>query len=139
MRFKRTAGGLAVVVVGELDAPLPAVEEGRRDGQIAFPGKPVGDLADMAVDAENFLDDDDAALGAAFGVAFRPSAVGVEFMAVGRRQSDGLAHSALPVCSVKRSAKGPVGQRGTKGDGGVGAAEGVVGRTTRHFFSFFLK
>jgi hypothetical protein len=49
-----------ILAVAELDASLEAVEQRRRDGDIAFGREAVGNVADVDVDAENFLNDDNA-------------------------------------------------------------------------------
>ena len=49
-------------VIADIDAGLDAVENRRRDGEIACRREAVGHRADVMVDAENLLDDDDAAL-----------------------------------------------------------------------------
>ncbi len=44
--------------VAQFDALADPIEDGGRNGHIAFGGIAVGDGADVGVDAENFLDDD---------------------------------------------------------------------------------
>ena len=75
------ADGHVFVGIVELDPPFEAVEDGRRDGKISFRRVTVGDVADMGVDAENFLDDDDGA----FRITLGPGPVGGKFVAVGSR------------------------------------------------------
>ena len=59
--------GLRIV---EIEAWLVAVEDSRRDAVVAVRRPAVGDAADMRVDAENLLDDDQpAAMLAACGAA----------------------------------------------------------------------
>ena len=70
-----------LVGIAEFDPPFEAVEEGRRDGQISLPRVAVGDVADMGVDAENFLNDDDGAFRITLGLG----PVGGKFVAVGSR------------------------------------------------------
>jgi hypothetical protein len=53
--------------------------QGRCHGNIAVGGKAVADCADVLVDAEDLLDDDDAALGR----TFRIGAIGPEFVLIG--------------------------------------------------------
>ena len=55
------------------------VEQCRRDRGIAFRGEPVADRADVVIDAEDFLDDYDAA----FGGAGRIGAIGAQLKLVG--------------------------------------------------------
>ena len=45
--------------VTDVHAALVAVEQRRRDHEVAVGGKPVADAADVAVDAEDLLRDDD--------------------------------------------------------------------------------
>ena len=48
--------------VAGFEIRLLAVEHRRRQRRIAFAGETVADRADVMIDAENFLNDDDAAL-----------------------------------------------------------------------------
>src|SRR4051794_13048430 len=47
---------------------LGTIEQRRRDRVVAFLGEPIADRADMMIDAKDFLNNDDAALGRAFGI-----------------------------------------------------------------------
>ena len=78
----------AFFVIAQLDALFGAVIKRRRDSHIAIGGKAVGEGADMLVDAENFLNDDDGALGR----AVRIGPVGAEGVAVAGGQFDALSH-----------------------------------------------
>ena len=66
----------ARLVVAGLEILLGAVEHLRRDRDIAQRGVAVGNVADVVVDAENLLDDDDGAARLAFGIG----AIGAERM-----------------------------------------------------------
>jgi hypothetical protein len=77
------------IVAGE--AAFEAVVEGRRDHLVPVGGIAVAEFADVVGDAEDLLDQQEAAAPGV--VAARP--VGVEFEAVvGALQADGLAHGA---------------------------------------------
>ncbi len=52
------AGGHAGLVVAELDAGVRAVEEVRREHDVALARDALGDVADVRVDSEDFLHDD---------------------------------------------------------------------------------
>ena len=75
--------GARLRVVADVETLLDVVEDRRGDGQIPFRGEAVGHLADMRVDAEDLLDDDDPAQRLARGVrppgGDRPGALGLEF------------------------------------------------------------
>ncbi len=86
-----TAAGDGGLVVTELDAPLGAVEEGRRDGEVALRGETVRDPAHVIVDAEDLLHDHDRATR--FGA--RVGAVGGKSVTVRRRQLDRFPHVRL--------------------------------------------
>jgi hypothetical protein len=58
---------------------LLSVEQRRRNGGIAFAREPVADRPDVMIDAEDFLDDHDAA----FGRAGRIGAIGTQLKLVG--------------------------------------------------------
>src|SRR5712692_9474330 len=84
-------------LVAGLEAALGAVEDGRGQRHVALRGEAVGHLLDVAVDAEDLLDDYEAALGGALGG--RP--VARELVAVFRCQRDHLAHTWIlrrPAC-----------------------------------------
>ena len=51
--------------VAAFEIRLLAVEHRRSERGVAFAGQPVADRADVMIDAEDFLNDDDAALGLA--------------------------------------------------------------------------
>ena len=70
----------ARAVIADFEAGLGAVEQGRRDRQIAMRGVEVGDRANVMIDAHDFLNDDNAAARRAGGVG----APGAEFEAVAR-------------------------------------------------------
>ncbi len=72
---------------------LRPVEQRRRDRGVAFLGKVVADLADVLVDAENLLNDDDAALRR----AGRIGAIGAKLEAVGRGEREMLTQVYLPM------------------------------------------
>ena len=55
--------------IAALEIRLLAVEQRRRHSHVTFGGKAVADRANVMIDAENFLDDDDAALGRSTGSA----------------------------------------------------------------------
>ena len=82
------AGRHIGLIVAQLHTLLDPVEQSRRDRQIALGGKTVGHGADVAVGAEDFLDDDQPAAR----LSGRLGLVGVERMAVGGLERDGLAH-----------------------------------------------
>ena len=63
-------------------ATRAAIEQSRRDGRITVGRDTVADGADVMIDAEDFLNDDDAALGCATGFG----AVGAELEAVRRHK-----------------------------------------------------
>ena len=69
-----------------------AVEQRRCHRDVAFIGEPVADVADVIVDSENLLDDDDAALRR----ALRIGAVGAEAVAVGGGEREMLAQGGPP-------------------------------------------
>ena len=78
--------------VAALEVLLRAIEQRRRHRGVAFVGEAVADRADVLVDAENFLNDDDAALRR----ARRIGAIGAELMAVGGGQCELLTQVNLP-------------------------------------------
>jgi hypothetical protein len=65
--------------VAAFEIGLRAVEQGGRHSDVAIGGKTVANRADVLVDAEDFLDDDDATLRR----ALRIGAIGAELVAVG--------------------------------------------------------
>ena len=67
------------------------VEQGRRHGGVAFAREPVADRADVMVDAEDFLNDHDAALGRARGIG----AIGAQLELVGGREREMLTQGDL--------------------------------------------
>ena len=73
------SGCNVVGVVAQLHPTLDPVEQGRGDRLVSIRREPVGHGADVRIDAENFLDDNDPA--ARFALGFRD--VGVQFMPVG--------------------------------------------------------
>ena len=79
------------LVIAELNALLGAVEQRRRDRRITLPGEHVDEMLDVAVDAEDFLNDDDAALRGAGGVC----PVAVERVAVTGGKRHGLSHVSV--------------------------------------------
>src|SRR5439155_3951483 len=80
-------GGL----VTALEAALGAVEDGRRQRDIAVLGETVGHVLDVVVDAEDLLDDHDPALGLAGG----RRAVRVKRVIVLCRELDHLTHRGI--------------------------------------------
>ncbi len=70
-------------VVADVEPLLDMLEDGRRDREIAFRRKPVRDLADVRVDAEDFLNNDKAAAGIADGIGApgpnRPGTLRLQF------------------------------------------------------------
>src|SRR5216683_2271634 len=85
-------------LVAGLEAALGAIEDGRSQRHVALRGEAVGHLLDVAVDAEDLLDDDEPALRGALGG--RP--VARELVAVFRCQRDHFAHAGF----LRRSARG---------------------------------
>jgi len=85
--------------VADVEALLRAVEHRRRDRHVAVGGIAVGDVLDVAVHAEDLLDDDDGA--ARF--PRRIGAVGVELVAVGCSELDHFAHEYNPRCEEERA------------------------------------
>ncbi len=85
-------GGL---VIPELDSALGAVEEGRRDGEIALRGETVRDPAHVIVDAKDLLHDDNRTAR----LAARLGAVGGKFVTVRSREFDRLPHIGLHLLS----------------------------------------
>ena len=77
--------------VAAFEIRLLAIEHRRRQRRIAFAGQPIAHRADVMIDAENLLDEDDAALG----LAGRIGAIGAEFETVGRRQCKMLTQAIL--------------------------------------------
>jgi len=71
--------------VADVEAALAAIEERRRDCEIPVGRVAVRDAADMAVDAEDLLDDDERAAGLAGGLG----AIGGKAMAVRCSEFDG--------------------------------------------------
>ena len=57
----RHAARSRVSVVAGLELGLDMLENRRRHGEVALGREPVGDVADMRIDAEDLLDDDDPA------------------------------------------------------------------------------
>ena len=68
-----------VLVVAELEAGRHPVVERRREGTVACFGVAIALIADMGVDAEGFLNDDNAAASRAGGRGL----IGADLMAVG--------------------------------------------------------
>ena len=79
--LEAAADSFVIILVDEIDIRLEAVEDGRRDGDIAFGGETIHDVANMAVDAENLLNDDDGAFRRTVWVG----AVGAQLVPVGGR------------------------------------------------------
>ena len=77
-----------VVVVAEFDAGFDMIEKRRRNRGVAECCELVGDTADVRIHPENFLHDDDAALGRAFGLGH----VSADALHAGRVEVDVLAH-----------------------------------------------
>jgi len=77
--------------VAALEALLGAIEQRRRDRRVAFLRQPIADVADVVVDAEDFLNDHDAA----FGRSRRISAIGAQLMAVVCGQSEMFTQAYL--------------------------------------------
>jgi hypothetical protein len=67
------------------------VEQGRRHGGVALAGQPIADRADVMIDAEDFLDDHDAALGG----ARRVGAIGAQLKLVCGCEREVLAQGDL--------------------------------------------
>ncbi len=84
------AVGGACGVVGQVDATFLAIEQGRRNREVALGGELVGDALDVSRHAEDLLDHDDTAARK----AVRPGQVGGERVAVGRSQLQ-VAHGAF--------------------------------------------
>ena len=78
-------------LVGELDTPLDPVEQRRRDGHVAVRRVAVDHGTDVAVHAEDLLDDHHGAVHS--GIARRIGAVGVELEAVGGGECHVLPHA----------------------------------------------
>ena len=78
-------------VVGKFDIAFDAIEEGGSDGEKSVARVAVGDGADVLVDAEDFLDDDEAGDGRSGWTGD----VGIELMAVGCGEFDCFAHGFL--------------------------------------------
>ena len=74
--------------VAELDPAAHPIEQRWRDGGVAFGGKPVGQRADVTVDAEDLLDHEQRALRPA-GWSREP---GLKFVAVARHDGGEFAH-----------------------------------------------
>jgi hypothetical protein len=87
-RLQRHAGAHVVGRIAELHAGLDAVESGRRHREVSVRRVAIGDRADVRVDAEYFLDDDDASLGTAGGLRD----ISGEYEAVGCLEVDRCAH-----------------------------------------------
>ena len=79
--------------IAALEVLLRAIEQRRRDGGIAFGGEPVADRADVMIDAENLLDDDDAAFRRAGWIG----PISTKLKAVGRGERELLAQWNLPM------------------------------------------
>ena len=87
------------LLVARLVVLLHAIVDRRRDGDVAMRGVEIGGGADVMVDAEDFLNDDDAALGR----AGRSGQIGADLDAVPGGQFDMLSHDVSPYCvSVNR-------------------------------------
>ncbi len=87
LEVERAAGDVAadgdvVFGVAELDARPLAVEDRRGDGEVAGRCVSIGHRTDVAVDAEDLLDDDDAPMSGALGLG----TVGRQLEPIGRRQ-----------------------------------------------------
>ena len=74
--------------IAALKIRLGAIEDRRRDRDIAFGREAVAHRADMVIDAENFLDHHDGRLRLAGGVG----AIGTEFETVRSRQFKVFSH-----------------------------------------------
>src|SRR6516225_11120858 len=74
--------------IAAFEARLRAVEQGRGDGDETFGRQPIADRADVAVDAENLLNDHDAA----HGRALRIGPIGAQLVLVGGGEPELLAH-----------------------------------------------
>src|SRR4029079_15909740 len=83
--------GDLVARVAALEVFLRPIEQGRRNGGVAFTGETIADGADVFVHAKDFLDDDHAA----FGPAGRIGAIGAELVAVVGRQCELLTQIVL--------------------------------------------
>ncbi len=88
---------LANIVLGvaEFHAALGAVEQRRGADRVARGGEAVGHVADVVIDAENLLDDDDA-LGRGCGAG----GIGGQSEAVRGLEFDGLTHEAFSRCGA---------------------------------------
>src|SRR4029079_43602 len=97
------------VVVAERYAPLRPVEEGGRHDLEAAPGIVVADFADVRVDAEDFVQDDEAAAIR----AGRVRQIGTEPVAVGGLQVDVVTQrrDALILAHHDRDAHSLLGAR----------------------------
>ena len=84
--------GDAGLVIADVDVALDPVEERRGKRGIALGGEAFGDGAHVPVDAEDLLDDDEAA----FRLALRLGDIGADGLAVARLQLDGAAHMRSP-------------------------------------------
>src|SRR5258705_2916544 len=80
--------------VAALEIRLDAVEDRRRNRDIAGACQPVADRADVVIDAKDFLDHDDGRLGRASGIG----AIGAQFESVRSRQCDVLSHGSSISC-----------------------------------------
>ena len=89
-------------VIGQFDAALGAVEDRRGERGVAGPGETIRDRLDVMIDAEDFLDDDDAALGP----TGRRRLVGADRRSVGGVQIDHRTHAALHFGSLIKSRRG---------------------------------
>src|SRR5690606_14702187 len=86
-----TAAGDACLVIVQLDVLVDEVEHGRRHGDEAVLGEAVNDGADMPVQAEDLLYDDQRSLGRNRRIA----AVGTD-PAVGGFQTQAATHGVAP-------------------------------------------
>src|SRR5579863_1793300 len=82
--------------IAALEIRLLTIEQGRRHRGVTLAGEPVAHRADVMIDAENLLDDDNAAPGR----TARVGAIGAELEAVRRRQCELLTQDDPP--SIER-------------------------------------
>ena len=96
------AVGVGGIVV-ELDAGLHAVQKSRGEGVKTFAGIEVNDGADVAIDTEDFLDDDDGGSGGVRGR--RLGKIGCGMVAVGCGELDAGTHSRRDFTLKRRLGK----------------------------------
>jgi hypothetical protein len=78
-------------VIAKLNARRDAIEQGGRHGMIANSGKIVGNVANVMIDAEDLLENDEAAAR----IAARHALIGAYCRAVLGRELDHPPHVAL--------------------------------------------